>query len=670
MLTKNPFFILGITLRNNKEEITETFEQCAANEDYKESTLIHVQKNLLTSKARLEAEISWFPDLAPKKTQEIIDILQKTEDKKNADVNKLNERLIEIVQDLSGISQTNLISYLCTKLTGNIKILKKLIYARQDISVETIKNAINANRKIARFPEISEQLVEYALKSLLDSYAKAAMQQITTFDHPGIIMTELIEEFVHATIDQKRFLEVITEHYDTWVIPKLRDFEDKIDNLIAKTQKNKKSYKKTMPEIITLLHQWNEYAQPSRLIFHSKGLDEQRSKKIFQTVRDLSLWLANERQEHNASLALSKEFKKIFSQLPSVSNMLDEDIGTLEDLIEQGKAQEDIEPLTTAVIESIKDEKVLLKSINKREFVPNGKGAAGKLYQTFVDVAKKTKGLSYEDEPWRLLLRLAIFLNNEKKQPFAAQEIIRTLCLMNPPESVRIMLQANSETIEANVLSNELDSVLKEEKLRRATEIIERLIIISKTEEDKQGWKDLLVTIEDKKHSKWTDWIIWGIIILVLIGVKKAKSFSSNYTDFNNSYSNNTSDYSSQNNYAQDKTETPPALESSATLSLNELRWCLYQKKRIEFIQDQFPQNDYDSDYIRTYNTKLITQSIFDKYDALIVDFNSRCSRAKYHVYSKHIIEQEISELLIKESIKENAKNIMKTWNNGFLFKE
>jgi len=659
MLTKNPFFILGITLRNNKEEITETFEQCVANKDYKESTLMHAQKNLLTSKARLEAEISWFPDLAPKKTQEIIDILQKTEDKKNADVNKLNERLIEIVQDLSGISQTNLISYLCTKLTGNIKILKKLIHASQDIAVETIKNAINANRKIARFPEISEQLVEYALKSLLDSYVKAAMQQITTFDHPGIIMTELIEEFVHATIDQKRFLEVITEHYDTWVIPKLRDFEDKIDNLIAKTQKNKKSYKKTMPEIITLLHQWNEYAQPSRLIFHSKGLDEQRSKKIFQRVRDLSLWLANERQEYNASLVLSKEFKKIFLQLPSVSNILDEDIGTLEDLIEQGKAQEDIEPLNTAVIESIKDEKVLLKSINKREFVPNGKGAAGKLYKTFVDVAKKTKGLSYEDEPWRLLLRLAIFLNNEKKQPFAAQEIIRTLCLMNPPESVRLMLQENSETIEANVLSNELDSVLKEEKLRRATEIIERLIIISKTEEDKQELKNLLVTIEDKKHSKWTNWIIYGIIILVLIGVKNQKSSTPTIHRI-----------SSQNNYAQDKTETPPSLESSTTLSLNELRWCLYQKKRIEFIQDQFPQNDYDSDYIRTYNTKLITKSIFNKYDALIVDFNSRCSRAKYHVSSKDIIEQEISESLIKESIKENAKNIMKTWDNGFLFKE
>ena len=191
----------------------------------------------------------------------------------------------------------------------------------------------------------------------------------------------------------------------------------------------------------------------------------------------------------------------------------------------------------------------------------------------------------------------------------------------------------------------------------------------------------MLVTIKDKQHNKWTNWIVWGLIILGLIGGKVAKSSSSNYTDSNNSYSepiklseltnNNISSYNNQNDYAQDGTKALPAFGSqSATLSLDELRWCLYQKKCIEFIGDQFPQNDHDSDYIRTHNAKIITQNIFDKYDAFITDFNSRCSEANYHVSSKDIIDQEIRESLIEKSIKESAKNIIKTWNKDFLFKE
>lgn len=550
MLTDNPFFILGVTPRDGKDVIAETFEERAADGDYEESLLMQAQKNLLTSKARLDAEISWFPDLAPKRTAEIVDLLKKIQGAKGGDRKKYQENIFQIVQNLSGVSQANLTGYLCGTQTEDTAVLQMLVQAQQDIGVETIKNAINANRKIAGFPEISEQLVEDALKLLKEGYAKDALQQITAFEHPGNVMTQLVEDFSDAEIDEKRFLEIIAERYDAWAIPKLRDFEDKIDQLIAKAQESEKGYKQIVQDIISLLRQWDEYAQPSQLIYYAKGLDEPRSRKIFDKVRDLALWLANEQQEHQISLELSKASKEIFSELPSVSNRLDDDIGTLEDLVKQANAQEDVAPLAEAVIEAMKSEKALLKSLNKREFNTSGKGAAGKLYKAFIAVTQKTKGSSHEAEPWQLLRTLAIFLNNEKEQPFAAQEIIKALCGLNPPRSVAQVLQADAETMEGNLLSKELSNVIRDEKLGRAIEIVERLITLSKTQEDKQEWQKALETLKGKQRSKKIKWIVWGAVILGLIGL-------SMFDDNKNSSSSSSKPYKSASTPSTPRYEAP-----------------------------------------------------------------------------------------------------------------
>ena len=99
MLTDNPFFILGVTPRDGKDVITEAFEERVADGDYEEAVLMQAQKSVLTSKARLDAEMGWFPDLAPKRSLEIVDVLKKMAGSKSADVEKLQGRILEIAQD-------------------------------------------------------------------------------------------------------------------------------------------------------------------------------------------------------------------------------------------------------------------------------------------------------------------------------------------------------------------------------------------------------------------------------------------------------------------------------------------------------------------------------------------------------------------------------------------
>ena len=77
-----------------------------------------------------------------------------------------------------------------------------LVWAQQDIFSATVGNTINASRKIAGFPEISEELLTEALKRRKGDYAKATLRQITGFEHPGNIMTGLVKEFSDTEIEE------------------------------------------------------------------------------------------------------------------------------------------------------------------------------------------------------------------------------------------------------------------------------------------------------------------------------------------------------------------------------------------------------------------------------------------------------------------------------------
>jgi hypothetical protein len=658
MLKNNPFFLLNVTTRDNKQIVTEVVENLIIEGDLQESVLLNAQKDLLVSKSRLEAEIKWFPDIAPKRIAEITKILQND-----------NFNFFELAKELNGVSQSNLIAHICSSQKRNIESIILLISAQQDISIETVKNAINSNRRIAGFPEVSDSLVVDALKDLYSHYTQIILDQILTFEHPGHIMTRIVEQFSTSEIKEKRFLELIADKYDGWVVPQLRNYEDKIDFLINQIKEDEKECESVLKDIIEVLKLWDEYAQPSQLIFHAKGLDEPRSKKIFDKIRNLSLWLANEKQLHQLSLELSKSAKSIFAELPSVSNKLDEDIEQLEDLVKQALGKEDEEPLAIAIQEALKDEQALILSLKKKEFNLNNFSIAGKLYTAFIQVLEKIRGTSSEPEIWRILKRLAIYLNNEKDQPLAAFEIIKTLNNLNPPSPINQSLKEDLYTIEGNLLGNELTSVIKRGDTDRAIQIIERLTIISDSEKDKTEWRNLLNSLKRKKEDKYNGWIAWGIIAFIIFAISQCgdkKSSSYNNVPSTPAYQNN---YASSNYKAEPVKliEIAPVPYSYGEMNLNEVRWCFYQSKRIDFINSQFPTNDNDTNVNRIHNAGLASSYVLSKYNALIDDYNSRC-KGKYRESSKSIIDRELSKPEVIQALKDDGMRIMLTWNSGFWF--
>lgn len=307
MLIRNPFFLLSVSPIDSKELISEAFERKLSDSEFEESILTEALKNLMTSKSRLESEIGWFIDTAPQKTNQISDLLRKDSSGSNIKAYK------EALKQLNGVSRCNLAAYICERKTGNYEFLRALIKAQSEINIEEVQDSINENRRIAGFPSIGDDLIRDYLNKQKKLWIEAAIQQVSEFSHPGSYMTKLLKELLGRDLSSKRFLEELVERYEALIISTLRNHEDAIKNLIAEAQGNRDADLAPLIEKITEeLKLWGEYARPSQLIFGAKGLDEPRSEKIFDTIREFCLWLAKEANQYRLSLNLSKVSKEIF----------------------------------------------------------------------------------------------------------------------------------------------------------------------------------------------------------------------------------------------------------------------------------------------------------------------------------------------------------------------
>ena len=70
MINKNPFYILGVSTRDNRQKIVEMAEEKSLEID--EELCQKAQSTLITPSKRVEAEIDWFPGISPSKIEKIL----------------------------------------------------------------------------------------------------------------------------------------------------------------------------------------------------------------------------------------------------------------------------------------------------------------------------------------------------------------------------------------------------------------------------------------------------------------------------------------------------------------------------------------------------------------------------------------------------------------------
>ena len=182
-LLKNPFFMLGATMRDDRRRIQGLAEEKSLIAD--ERSVRDATATLTNPRKRLAAEVGWLPGLGPKRVDEALAVLEnirKSASQGNlpalARVNLLADGLVRVVEQLSP--------------NDVVRWIVQLAQSHDDLDDEATFTLLNEERSAAGFPlilyvdhvkaEFKERRRYYcqAMKSALDKLPTAALVEVLT----------------------------------------------------------------------------------------------------------------------------------------------------------------------------------------------------------------------------------------------------------------------------------------------------------------------------------------------------------------------------------------------------------------------------------------------------------------------------------------------------------
>lgn len=602
--SSNPFYILGVSVRNTADEIAEAYENEIIDGEHDEQSLLQAHQALIGPKTRLEAELSWLPELSPSRARELLSLLE---------TGSTADEIVSEIGELTGLSLVNIWAGLCSRFPGRGDLVETLIENFDEVSVENAVATINESRSVSGFPTANQDLVAEILPKISEAHARTAVDAISRAEHPGLVMTEIVEDLMSETGPARDFLDEVGNHYDSWSAPRLREIKDKIDVNVELLRAEPEA---TTPVslIEELLDEWDEYSQPCQLLEEAKGLDERRSKELSDELRELCLWLSNEKNVHDAALRISKALVKTFPELPSVMIQSSDDIDALETLVDEAKAFDLFSPLIEAVQNALEHLENLNDDLLMTSFSKDGRGLAKELYLSFIDAAIAANGTKHASMPWMMVRGVAIELNNSASSTEEALKIIRSLRNFSDadlPADVKEQLDIDLTTMRSNLKWQELISAAEKEDIKAGVRLANELLATPLNEEEQLTAEKLKGEFENRLRSRKRARIFWGVAAVVVVFFVIKDEIKSNkrqsYTARPSTSTTATASYSSS------LAEERPPIGSGRSLTTNQVRYCVFQRARLVYLKGDPNRN--------------MTAS---KFNRLVDDYNSRCSDYKY----------------------------------------
>lgn len=673
-LTRNPFYLLDLSIRARREQVVEAHEEALADGRADEGDLLRAQQDVLTPKTRIAAELTWFPGIRPSQAREILSGLERNH---LADARRT-------LGNLQGLDKANLAAHLCARSVGETEHVHVLLEAYEDFSAGDVQETLEGLRRVSGFPIPDQQQISRALADLRVDHAKAAVACLTTTKNPGKALTEIVEAFLDwGDDDVEHLLDRIVQEYGKGSQSRLATIKERIEAAIAAYRGGGDLV--PVERLVNLLAEWDSVSQPVQLHDQSKGYEEPRSKEVYEIVRDFCLRLANENGQYEEAVAISRALLETFPELPAVAKQLSKDVDALESLVEEAKSIELMKPLVRAVeatrTETLTfDDDVLVTSFSEdvaaSGFGPKSHGHAKSLYDAFAHVAAKTAGTELADMPWMLVRELAIYLNNKHDSPEGAVAILERLIShkgTTPSKAVIERLEDDRRTLRRN---------LKWEELKRSGNFQERIALVTDLldgadADERAALLQIKTSLEqqrvEEREATVTERVFWGmglaafavgVVFLVYVANKEPSHAprSSPTTEFTPSTSRtSTSTPSSpapvvspkQYTTAEQKKRygvTPssqfeeqiPPPGTDRVLNRSEVRYCIFQRERLDILRGLVSSN---------------ANAEIDRYNRLVGDFNSRCISYHYREGILQAVQAEVSGM--RQQLRQDAQRLL-----------
>jgi hypothetical protein len=327
-LFQNPFYIIGVSTRDSKQTIVETYNAKSLTID---ADLCTRFRSVLTHpRSRLSAELAWLPGLSPARSLGLIEKLQKDP-----------KTFLTSLDGINPLARCNaLVTYLehhKPKAESQINgLLIEIAQSFDQIDFTSLLAVINEDRQIANIPVIQDvENIKQEMRTRREYMIGTMKDCLNNTKAPDKVLTEIIAK---TTSDGKQhpplLVEELTDKYQIEVRKYLDQLVGQIRNVISTIQKQpKKSFEYQMPTLYKYLKTWDQIAQPIQLVHQSKGMDDSHSRELAQDLRNLAVELANTYDMHSEAKQITNIVAEFFKELPQFSETFSDDLTALEDII-------------------------------------------------------------------------------------------------------------------------------------------------------------------------------------------------------------------------------------------------------------------------------------------------------------------------------------------------
>ena len=501
-LFSNAFSVLKAGYASSHAEISDLVEDAEFDEHHSQEIIQRSQQALLSPISRLYQEISWLPELSDAQVIETVSLLKE---------GRVDE-LRKAVAFFPDLPKANVLAHLCSTNFRDETLLQDLLRAWEDVEQLSLLQFLNTQRQAAGFPQIEKSQLAASIKVLTSTHARSAALFVWRLDEPGKVMESLVE----AEIKKDRASIILADfvrEYDIASAPHLERISEAIDQQIELARQPTHQLEAVTSEIVELLRRWDDVNQPVQVFEQHQGHEEGRSKQIYEKLRSLCLELANDRGKFRHAKRLSEALLHTFPELESVAEILKGDVEALENLDEQQKQFEVVEPLVAAC-EAAKSQIPNLKSaLRTLGFASARRGIAKDIFEAF-DTAARAPGA--EDAAFLVVRDLALFVNNDRNDPETAFRLIDGLIIYRgakPTQDMSNKLDEERSVLHRNWKMAELER--HRGNVGTMSRIIDEMLVYAKGK-DRAELNQLKSAIDRKKNERIGWLVVIGVVILLI----------------------------------------------------------------------------------------------------------------------------------------------------------
>lgn len=512
-IKNNPFYLLKVSSNAGRRVIASAADEMSFILD--SETVSTAQNELINLNKRLSAEINWFIDA----DEDAIESIRSSID---------NEEPIS-TDGLSALSKLNatLYNFSLSSEEDSFELGYSILDIDEQFSslnIDEIADTINQKRSEAKLGTVQTQDVTAELGKKREEIRQLITEKLAVLDQDTYV--ELVTMLAEKCIADDEYndgviLSDVIDQYEVRMQSVLEESTDDIEKHIDRIKHlaNDDAVSDNIDSLIRRVKKWDVLAQPLQLKSQASGIPHDISEHLGSELRNLALYLHNEKSLTKEALTLVNAMKSVFAELGVLADLFDSDSGTLNDLLNGQKEAEEVVAELKALQNESENILSFPNSTRINSFVERVKKLDRRLKTIDLDAETKNK---VRENLCYMARGTAIELHNTKHQTSYALTIAKALVdEFGDLPLLRLKLTSDVTTLNQQLLYSGLN---------RTTPTC------SSRSSSSSGGKGCLISIL----------AVVGIFILIAIISSIGKSTSSSKSNPSSSYSqNNSGSYSS-----------------------------------------------------------------------------------------------------------------------------